>query len=214
MELQQQSKDQELKLTAIDRALALAKARKEAKAASEGSEHPVATKTYNGEPKTKKALSQLKEEERKKAREEKRAQRELHRAAKAAAREANAAKRPTHMKKVENALSRLPKLDEATQDAFNDLTNRFSVQQLNTLSLHLQVHNRATLTLKATKSPPLPLGSTVRITGGDPRFVGLTGEVVHSQKLRAKIKVPGLKNTVYVYSCEAETTQPQSSAAE
>lgn len=203
-----QTQEQDTKLSAIDRALAAAKARKAAKDKQEVD----ASGAEQARPsREERALQRAqREEEFRKAREERRNRREQEKSEKKYRAPTGL---PTHMKKVNNAKAKLPKMDATVSEAFNDLTRRFDVTQLTALSMHIQLHNREALTLKSTKSPPLKLGTTVRITGGDPKFVGLVGQVVHSQRLRARVKVPGLKYEVYVYSCEAEETQ-QATVAE
>ena len=221
--------------SAIDRALAAAKARKATKAAMNTDESGTLTQTPDaaakadakaavkkaGKTKVAKVAVEIAEKaaakEAAKAariteREAKKATETTDRAARKAAKEAvkaekqaaKAAKKPAHMKKVDRARAKLPQLDEATTLSFNELTGNLTAVQLHVLSLHLQIHNRAMATQRANDLTPLPMGATVRITGGEPKFIGMVGEVVHSQKLRAKVVVEGVKNPVYIFTGEAE----------
>jgi len=226
-------------MSAIDRALAAAKARKATKAAMSTDDSgilvqdaPAADKTSKT-PKAKVAkpakdataeaaaaaeklaakeaakAARTAEREAKKAvelaaREERKATKEAAKAEKLAAK---TAKKPAHMKKVDRARAKLPQMDEATTLSFNELVGNLTAVELHVLSLHLQIHNRASATVRAASLTPLPMGATVRITGGEPKFIGMVGEVVHSQKLRAKVAVSGVKNPVYIFTGEAEVVK-------
>ena len=215
-----------VKLSAIDRALAAAKARKAAKEAAglepEVTAAPKAKKVPA--PKAPKIKAEklvdpsiaearaAKAAARAEAKATKLAQFEADRAARKAAREAKAAVRaatktvvvPAHLKKVERAKAKLPQLNEEMQKEFNGIVSNFGLPQLEALAMHLQLHTRTEKTLRATKGGPLPLGATVTIIGGDPRYIGKRGTVVTSQKLRATVAVEGAKKPVYIYTSEAK----------
>jgi len=232
------------KMSAIDRALAVAKARKAQRIASgeEAAETPVAAKPAK-EPKAPKTLKVKEPKANDEAREAARQQRDAERverlnakaaklaaeaeakAAAAAAREAAKAekraakeaeasnKKPAHMKKVERARSKCPPMNDSMALVFSDITSNFSAAQIEALVAHLGVHARAMKTVAATQSKPLPLGATVRITGGEAKYIGMVGEVVHSQKLRAKVAVPGVTKPVYIYTGEAVPVETTVAAA-
>jgi flagellar biosynthesis GTPase FlhF len=227
------------KLSAIDRALAAAKARKAAAGTSaeastpkvpaskpKAAKEPKAAKVAADKPtdearaanKAKLAAERAARKAEKTAAEaaakaERKALREAKRSEKAAAKAAAAAeKKPSHMKKVEKARAKCPALSEAATLTFNEVTANFSAEQIDAIAQHLLVHNRAMATLRATSLDPIPLGATVRITGGDRKFIGLTGKVVASQKLRAKVKVPGTEKLVYIYNGEAEVVATRAAA--
>ncbi|NBZ95426.1 MAG: hypothetical protein EBR40_03180 [Proteobacteria bacterium] len=193
-----------INISAIDRALAAAKARK---AAKEGTSNPApmprkAEKTApKADPAEKAAEKQRKDEAKAARKAERDAARTERKAAKAAEK---ASKKPAHMKKVERALSKLPSLNEPTQLIFNEATCNLSAQQLDALAQHILHHNRTMATTNAMKSDMLRIGDTVRITGGDPKFVGMVGTVVKSRQLRAKIQVPGFDKLVYIFTGQAE----------
>lgn len=215
-----------VKLSAIDRALAAAKARKAAKEAAglepEVTAAPKAKKVPT--PKAPKIKVEkvvdpsvvearaAKAAARAEAKASKLAQFEADRAARKAAREAKAAVRaatktvvvPAHLKKVERAKAKLPQLNEEMQKEFNGIVSNFGLPQLEALAMHLQLHTRTEKTLRATKGGPLPLGATVTIIGGDPRYIDKRGTVVTSQKLRATVAVEGAKKPVYIYTSEAK----------
>lgn len=200
---------QNTNLNAIERALAAAKARKAARESLDGTS---SAETLTAAP-TPKAPKPPKDEAAEAARAAAKATRDAERAARKAAREAEkSSKSPSHMKKVNRAREKLPPMDDATQLSFNEVIGSLTALQIATLSQHLEVHNRAEATLRASASRPLPLGASVRITGGDPKHVGLTGTVVHSQKLRAKVEVAGFKNPIYIYTGEAEVVAEEARA--
>jgi flagellar biosynthesis GTPase FlhF len=237
----------ETKMSAIDRALAAAKARKAAKeaagitedtnaeakptkAAKPAKEKPVKTPKAAKEPKAK-ANDEAKEAakaERAAAREarkaeklaaksaeeaakaEAKAQRAAERAAKKAEKEAaKSDKKPAHMKKVERARAKLGSLNNEAEKIFSEVVSNFGVYEIELIAEHLMVHARAYKTQRALTQTQLPLGSTVTITGGDRRYIGMTGKVVHSQKLRAKVEVEGVAKPVYIYTGEAKVVVEQ-----
>ena len=228
-------------MSAIDRALAAAKARKAAREAN-GEATPAETVSVTKakapkEPKVKaekptdeaaaaaKAQREADRAERaaakaaklateSAAKAEKRAERERVKAERKSAKEAEkASKKPAHMKKVERARSKCPALNTEAEMMFGDITANLSAQQIDALAQHLLVHHRAMQTIRALQSPQLPMGAMVRITGGEAKYVGMVGEVVHSQRLRAKVKVEGVKKPVYIYTGEADLTSTETATA-
>lgn len=193
-------------VSAIDRALAAAKARKALKeAVSDAAPMPRKAEKSEGKPDAAaKAAAKAEKEAQKAAKKAERdAAREARKAAKAAEK-SDKSKKPAHMKKVERALSKLPSLNEPTQLIFNEATCNLSAQQLDALAQHILHHNRTMATTNAMKSEMLTIGATVRITGGDPKFVGMVGTVVKSRQLRAKVQVPGVEKLVYIFTGQAE----------
>ena len=140
--------------------------------------------------------------------------REVDRAAARVQREALKAsakvgKAPSHMKKVERALSKLPVINADVQLILSEAIGSLSAQQLDALAQHISHHNRAAATMAAMKSVVLRIGDTVRITAGEPKFIGMTGIVVKSRQLRAKIQVPGIEKLVYIFTGQAELVSSQ-----
>ena len=196
-------------ISAIDRALAAAKARKAAKDSVNDESTPMPRKAEKVEPKVK--VDRAEKDAAKAAR---KAERDAAREARKAAKEAEKAnKKPAHMKKVERALSKLPSLNEPTQLIFNEATCNLSAQQLDALAQHILHHNRTMATTNAMKSEMLRIGDTVRITGGDPKFVGMVGTVVKSRQLRAKVQVPGFDKLVYIFTGQAEPVAQENKIA-
>lgn len=187
----------ENKLTAIERALAAAKAHK-------------ANRTVSGDNLAKTdAVETVRpsKEERNAAKAARDAERITRREAKAALKaelEATSGKKPTHMKKVERVRSKLPSLGDVAARHFEVITSELSVGQIDALAQHLSLQARALRTLAAGTSQPLPVGASVRIIGGDPKFIGSKGKIVHSHKLRATVHVDGVRRPVYIYTGEAE----------
>lgn len=220
------------KMSAIERALAAAKARKAAKSAegtSEGEaaeadavETPTAKVKDTDEAKAaRKAARDAERAARAEAKAAEAAAKDAAKAAKAAEREAAKAakaaekgnKAPAHMKKVEKARAKLPPMGEEMTRLFNEVTSNFPAGSIEVFAQHVLIQARALRTIRACSSPQLPLGAEVRITGGEPKFLGMVGKVVHSQKLRAKVAVEGVKNPVYIYTGEAELVTSQPAAA-
>jgi hypothetical protein len=197
-------------ISAIDRALAAAKARKAVKDSIDPAAMPrKAEKSEDKPDAAAKAAAKAEKEAQKAA---KKAERDAAREARKAAKADKDNKKPAHMKKVERALSKLPSLNESTQLIFNEATCNLSAQQLDALAHHILHHNRTMATINAMKTEPLRIGDTVRITGGDPKFVGMVGTIVKSRQLRAKIQVPGMEKLVYIFTGQAETVSQPAAA--
>lgn len=111
---------------------------------------------------------------------------------------------PAHLKKVERAKAKLPQLNEMMQTLVNNIVSSCSLQQIDALAMHMQLHARAEKTRLAATSGALPIGAAVTIFGGDPRYIGKVGRVVTSQKLRATVAVDGVKKPAYIYTSEAK----------
>lgn len=224
----------EVKMSAIERALAAAKERKAAKEAAgliepsttvpvakipKAAKEPKAKverptdeakAARNAEREARLAAKAAKEAEARAAKDARKAERAAKREAKATAK---AEKKPTHMKKVERARSKLRPLNSEAEKIFSEVVTNFGVSMIEDIAEHLLVHVRAYKTQRATGLEALPLGATVKITGGDRRYVGMTGKVVHSQRLRAKIEVPGVTKEVYIYNGEAEVVTAEAELA-
>jgi len=233
METTMNTSNDTTKLSAIERALAAAKARKAAKGmdASEQVAAPVKAKAKT--PKAPKAETEetdvaaqrdAKRVERLNAKAAKLAQltadrearktaREAAKAEKAAARAAATAdKVPAHMKKVAKAAEKLPQLRTDVQLAFSDIVSNFSRDQIAALALHLQHHNRVAATQRAA-TMKLENGDTVRIVGGDPKYIGMSGTVDRAQRIRCYVMVPGVRKPVYLFTSDVEKVQALAEAA-
>ena len=207
------------KMSAIDRALAAAKARKAAKESGETSVSdtlPTVTVTEEdlksdlGREALKAARAAEKQVKLAKL-EEERIARRAARAAKKAAREAASAK-PAHMKKVERAASKLPNLSSEAQVTFSDITSNFSGEQITALALHLQHHQRVTATTRAVNTK-LAVGQSVRIVGGDPKHLGKTGTVDRVQRIRCYVAVAGMEKPLYCFTSDVSVVVDQDTAA-
>lgn len=199
------------KLSAIDKALAAAKARKAAKDGSTPLPPPAK------EPKAKKetqpdfAKSQ-RTEALKAAREAAKAQREAERAVRRANKEANP-KGPVHMKKVAKAAEKLPPLgSEAADRIFNEITVNFSAAVISALALHLQHFNRTKATERAL-GQKVEVGARVSIVAGDPRYIGMTGTVDRAQRIRCYVNVPGVRKPVYLFTSDVAVLPAEEAVA-
>ena len=209
-------------ISAIDSALIAAKARKAMKdslkdsSASGGEVAKGATKRSSDQS-VKAANAAQKQSQKDLDKVKREAEREVRAASRAAARlqreamkaSAKVSKAPSHMKKVERALSKLPAINADVQLILSEAIGSLSAQQLDALAQHISHHNRAAATMAAMKSVVLRIGDTVRITAGEPKFIGMTGIVVKSRQLRAKIQVPGVEKLVYIFTGQAELVVEQ-----
>lgn len=191
------------KLSAIDRALAAAKARKEAKdpgADAAPKATPSKPKAQMQESIDKTAAKLAKDAAREARQAQIKVDREARRAAKAA--EKNTGK-PAHMKKIDRAASKLPTLNDQMQLTFNEVTTNYSAEQITALALHLQHFNRVKATERAL-SQKVEAGASIRIIGGDPKYIGMMGTVAKAQRIRCFVDVPGFKKPVYLFTSDVE----------
>ena len=222
----------ETKLSAIEKALAAAKARKAAKEAAGLTEETPAPKAKK-EPKPKaekptkapkaakepkaKTVDPAKEAakaERLAAKAAKMAELEAQRAERKAAREAAKAQREAaraaakstpgsaHMKKVEKARAKLLPLSSEAELLYTEIIGNFGGPMVAAIAEHLKLHVRMSATKRATEGAALPVGTTVRIIGGEAKYLNKVGTVVKSQKLRSFVKVDGVRKDVYVFTAD------------
>lgn len=129
--------------------------------------------------------------------------RAAERAARKAAKQAQA--KPTaHMTKVEKAGARLPSLGAVAQSTFDEVVRTLNSEQRGALALHIQHFNRVQATTRALTSGDLKVGQLVRITGGDPKYIGMTGAVETLRRIRCFVTVPGAKKPVYLFTSDVE----------
>lgn len=186
------------KMSKIDAAIAASQARKAQKKGT-----PVSDVSMEA-PRRKR----LTEEERA-ARDEQRASEKARRtqarlekkAQRARDREAARAAHPAHMVKVEKARAKLPVMSEGLTKSYDALTSGFSPADIDILCKHLALHVRASRTQAALKSE-LTVGQTVLITGGDPRYRGMTGTVSEARTIRCFVNIPSREKPVYLFISE------------
>lgn len=196
-------------LTKIDAALRAAEARKAQKALASGKATP-ANKSTTSKTTASPAKPRLTEDEkakRAKERETERAERKAKKDAERAAKKAekDASKKPAHMLKVQKAAAKLPALNEQANIVVNDITSNFSQAQVAAISLHLQHFNRVKATERAL-TQKVEAGMTVKIVGGDPRFIGMTGTVDKAQRIRCYVNVASMKKPVYLYTSDVQVS--------
>lgn len=206
------------KLSAIDRALELAKQRAAAKAAANGettlkvvkepkpkAEKEPKAKVVNLEAKSAKDADRAAAKAKMEAeRAERKAAADAKRAAAKVEREAKQQPRgPAHMKKVDKAAARLPALSSEAQTKLNELRAELSNVDMTVLALHMQHHVRVAATSKA-HGRKFTNGQRVRIVGGDPRFIGQEGTIDQARNIRCFVNVEGVKKPVYVFTSDIE----------
>lgn len=209
-----EKKLQDTDVSAIDRALAAAKARKEAKGNGGKAEAtgPSTTEAAAKEPKRPR-LSDEEKAARQAARDaeraERKAKREAERAQKLAERQAN--RQPAHMKKVQKAAEKLGELGQAAQLLLNEATTNLTAAELAALALHIQHFNRVKATERAL-GQKIEAGMKVTIVGGDPRFIGKTGTVSKAQRIRCYVAIEGQSKPVYLFTSDVAAAQVDAEA--
>lgn len=210
-------------MSAIDKAIQAAKARKAAKqgvpvsevedvaaVAKPAREPRVVTAK---EPKAKKddserAAAKL---QRDTERASKQAARKVERAAKKAEKLAAKSNKTPHMSKVERAAAKLPQLSDAAQMSFNDITVNLDAASVAALAEHLMHFNRVQATTRAL-TQKLAEGDQVRILSGC-RYVGSLGTVTKAQRIRCYIDI-GREKPIYLFTSDVELVEVASEASE
>jgi hypothetical protein len=108
--------------------------------------------------------------------------------------------RVPHVGKLAKAESKLPQLSNKAQIAFNELTVSLSNPEISALIAHFMHYNRATSIINALKSKEriLTYGQNVEIIGGDARYIGKSGVITKTGKIKCHVDI-GLKNPIYVF---------------
>jgi len=198
------------KTSQLDVAIAAARQRKAAKA---GNPNTPKGRGSNAEKPARTRLSVEEKAARDASREAEKlaakANRDRLRAEKKATRDG--AKAQPHLAKVMKAAAKLPKLGERAQLLFSEITVNLPAAEAASLALHLNHFNRANATARAIGSK-LEEGTPVRIVGGDPRFIGMTGTVVKAQRIRCYVEVAGAKKPVYCFTSEVEALSTSKAA--
>lgn len=181
-------------ISKIDQAIASAQANK-AKRTGESPPGPVKPKRPRLTPEARESRDAAREIEKA----QKREARELAREVKRVAKEAN--KVPAHMKKVLKAAENLPPLGDGCNALFNDILQNADLAGIDALAQHLEHVVRLRRTEQALKAE-LKVAQVVRITGGHPRYLNMTGTVEKVQRIRCYVTVPGLDKPVYLFTSD------------
>lgn len=198
-------------VSAVDKALAAAKARKAAKATkAPDAPTPEATSAPEADASAaKEAAKAAKKAERDASRAAKKAEREIAKAEKKAARDAKRAekaaakadRKPAHMSKVEKAAAKLPTINDNATRLLNEATTNFSLDQLSAIAEHIRHFVRTKSTERAL-STKLTVGQVVRIVNGNPRFIGSVATVMKAQRIRCYVEVQGYDKRVYLFTSD------------
>jgi membrane protein involved in colicin uptake len=116
----------------------------------------------------------------------------------------DADRKPAHMSKVDKAAARLPALFGNAQEIFNDVTSNLGRDQVAALASHLVHFNRVKATERAL-GQKISTGDSVKIIGGsDTRYIGQSGTVSKSQRIRCYVDVVGAKKPIYLFTSDVE----------
>ncbi len=207
-------------VTAIDKAIAAAKARQAAKAGMKGSTPEAGKGKGSKAPKEPKAPKTPKVTDEEKAAKKatrdaerlaKKAVRDAARSEKKAAKELERASKKAHMSKVDKAAGKLPSLYAEAQEAFDNITCNFGAGQIAAIAAHLTHFNRAKATERAL-SQKLAEGDVVRIVSGDTRYIGQVGNVTKAQRIRCFVELEGVNKPVYLFTSDVEVIESASDA--
>ena len=201
-------------ISAIDQAIAKARARQAAKGGNAEGESKPKKAPKEAKPAAEPKRPRRTDEEKAAiiaARDAERATRKADREAKrAAAKAAKASEAKTpHMSKVAKAASKLPALSASAQSTLDEITANFSAAEVAVLAAHLSHFNRVKATERALNQT-VKVDDTVRIVGGDARFIGLVGTIAKAQRIRCYVTVEGAKKPVYLFTSEVELVESAS----
>jgi len=59
-------------------------------------------------------------------------------------------------------------------------------------------------------SQKVAAGDEVRILGGDPRYVGMTGTVSKAQRIRCYVTVGGVNKPIYLFTSDVQVLEGES----
>ncbi len=184
----------------IDRQINLAKARQQQQGfETTVNDEPVVQRQRKPRLTQEEKLAQTAEKER--VRLEKKFERESLREQRKLEREGK--QKNPHMVKIEKQLARLPYMNETVAELFKSLTQKLSVDELETLARHVDVHVRFNRTTTAV-SRTINVGDLVRITGGPVAHLGKIAKVTRAQRIRCYVEVPGSEKEVYLFISETE----------
>jgi len=211
----------EKKMTAIEAALAAARARKAQREAAGPDDGDLSmdspqpkrterTKTLNekvtADKSAKAAAAAAAKAEKETARAAAKAQRDAEREQRRAAKAAAAAnKKATHMSKVERAGARLPALvGDFAKNTYEDIVSNLGVDQINAMAMHLQHVVRTKMTQASMGTKLAPGQKVTIVTSADPRFIGAEGTIEKAQRIRCFVNVPGSKKPVYLFTSDVK----------
>lgn len=144
------------------------------------------------------AEKQRAKEERLRLREEKKAQR-------------SAERKPAHMRKVENAAARLPKLTPDLEALAAQL-GALDAAAVEAFIANVQHRLRVRATEKSTNIT-LINGQLVRIVSGDVRFVGQLARVTEARRIRCHVTPLGSTKKVYLLNSDVEVVSEAETGA-
>lgn len=197
-------------IAALDQALAAARARVEAKEGP-SEKTPKDEAALKAAREAKEAEKAKKAAERAQARADRKVKQEEERAVKKAAREAKraereaerAAKGPAHLSKVAKAAAKLPALSENAQGLYKRVMKALTPVEVTAVAQHLLHALRVQATIAAT-NVKLTEGQLVRITGGDPRYIGQVAKMFKVQRIRCYVVVEGNDKPIYLFTSDVE----------
>jgi len=181
-------------IDAIDRAI------REAQTRAELGEEPLSQPPSHLSVENSSDGRQLKSVER----EQERARRRAEREARKIEREKN--RRTPHMAKAEKVINKLPPLPENLKVIFDHLMNSGHSQvHLELLADHLKAYSRLERTKAAVAADDgLKLGSDVVVIGGDPKFIGRTGQISNIKRIRCHVRLPDQERELYLFRSDVK----------
>ena len=108
-----------------------------------------------------------------------------------------------HMSKVLKAAEKLPALSVASAAVFTDVTTNFTRAQVAALAEHLMHFNRVQATNRALDKK-IAVGDRVTIVGGPAKYLGQTGTISKSQRIRCYVTLDESDKEAYCFTSDVE----------
>jgi len=118
----------------------------------------------------------------------------------------NSDKKPAHIHKLDKAKAKLSSLG-SLQETVDNLVASCDTQEVAIIVQHLQFHLRNTATLGSLKGSTLNAGDTVKVIGGDAKYIGKVGTIEKTKRIHAYVIIEGVKRPVYAFVSDLELVE-------
>ena len=118
-----------------------------------------------------------------------------------------------HMSKVLKAAEKLPALTVDANAIFTDVTTNFTRAQVAALAEHLMHFNRVQATNRALDKK-IAVGDRVTIIGGPAKYLGKTGTISKSQRIRCYVTLDDSDKEAYCFTSDVELLVEESETLE
>jgi len=119
----------------------------------------------------------------------------------------NSDKKPAHIHKLDKAKAKLAPLSNDLQSIYTEIVAAASNADIAVLVQHLQFNLRNAATLGSLKGSTLNAGDTVKVIGGDAKYIGKVGTIEKTKRIHAYVIIEGVKRPVYAFVSDLELVE-------